>query len=600
MTKEQEREKEQNIDYESHFDNKNLSKGHPLRILGLLYRDHKKKLFLSFVFFMFKHSPVWVMPIVIANMINIAMEPETHTINDMWLNIIILLAVIIQNLPTQVLHVSYMSQAIRHVEAGLRSALIRKLQHLSISYHGELQSGKLQAKVLRDVEMIETLSKQMIIAILPALMNVIVALAVTTSRSLLVSSFFLLTIPIATALVIFFRGKIKYRNRVFRQQVETMSGKVAETVEMIPVTRAHGLENVEITKIDSELHNLRGKGYKLDMVEAFFGASNWVVFQIFAAFCLMFTAYLAFNGQIPVGDIALYQTYFMTILMSITHIITVYPQIAKGLESIYSVSEVLLSRELEEYQGKKKIDHVDGDFQFENVDFGYRNSEKHVLQNLNLTIKAGESIAFVGESGAGKSTVLNLVTGFYRPSNGGLIVDGNPMDGMDIQSYRQHIAVVPQNTILFSGSIRENITYGLVAVSEEKIQQVVDMANLNDVINDLPEGLDTKIGEHGGKLSGGQRQRISIARAIIRDPKVIILDEATSALDNVSEHNIQEAMLKLIEGRTTFMVAHRLSTIRNADRIVVMKQGACVEIGTYEELMAKQGEFYLMKKMQDF
>lgn len=178
------------------------------------------------------------------------------------------------------------------------------------------------------------------------------------------------------------------------------------------------------------------------------------------------------------------------------------------------------------------------------------------------------------------------------------MIDGVPMDELEMRSYRQQIAVVPQNTVLFSGSSRDNITYGLTDVSEADLQKVIEMANLHDVIAALPQGLDTLIGEHGGKLSGGQRQRIAIARAMIRNPQVIILDEATSALDNISEHQVQAAMRELIKGRTTFIVAHRLSTIRDADRIVVMKNGACVECGTYDELLAAKGEFYQLKQFQ--
>ncbi|WP_245712554.1 ABC transporter ATP-binding protein [Anaerobacillus alkalilacustris] len=191
-----------------------------------------------------------------------------------------------------------------------------------------------------------------------------------------------------------------------------------------------------------------------------------------------------------------------------------------------------------------------------------------------------------------------MVVGFYRPTKGRILVDGVPLDQLDMQSYRQKLAVVPQTTILFSGSISDNIIYGLVNVSEEQIQKVIEMANLYDVVSELPDGLDTLIGEHGGKLSGGQRQRIAIARALIRNPEIIILDEATSALDNHSEYKVQQAIQQLIKGRTTFIVAHRLSTIRDADRIVVMKNGSCEEVGTYEELIEKKGAFYELRKMQ--
>ncbi|WP_440897733.1 ABC transporter ATP-binding protein [Amphibacillus sp. Q70] len=583
------------LDLEKRFEESTDIKGRAFKILKMLYSGHFLRLFISFIFFLLKHSPVWILPIVTANLINFVTNPDQYDNHYVWLNIIVLIVVILQNLPSQMLHISFMSKAIRHVEAGLRSTLIRKLQHLSISYHSELQSGRLQAKVLRDVEMIEMMSKQIMLGVLPALMNIIVAIAITASRSLTVVSFYLIAIPISVILVYFFRGKLSSKNREFRQQVEEMSGQVAETVEMIPMTRAHGLEQVEINKIDSLVQNVRGKGYKLDILEAFFGATNWVSFQLFQVLCLLFTVYLAFNGSIPVGDIVLYQSYFTSILMSISAVINIYPQLARGFESIHSVSEILFAQDVQEYQGKQKIKKITGQITFESIYFHYRDTDQHVLSDFSLHVKSGESIAFVGESGAGKSTILNLITGFYRPTEGRILVDDQPMEDLNMQKYRQRLAVVPQNTILFSGTIRENITYGLAEVTEEQIKEAIEMANLTNVMDELPEGLDTKIGEHGDRMSGGQRQRVSIARAFIRNPDLIILDEATSALDNQSEQLIQQSMSQLRKGKTTFIVAHRLSTIRDVDRIVVMKKGRCVEVGSYQELIAAKGEFYRMK-----
>ena len=215
-----------------------------------------------------------------------------------------------------------------------------------------------------------------------------------------------------------------------------------------------------------------------------------------------------------------------------------------------------------------------------------------------MHVKQGETIALVGESGAGKSTVLNLVIGFHLADGGKVLLDGNDMREIDLRTYRKHLAVVPQTSILFSGTIRENITYGNEHVSDEELERVIKAANLTDLMESLPNGVDTMVGEHGGKLSGGQRQRIAIARALIRDPEVIVLDEATSALDSISEKLIQEALENLTKGRTTFIVAHRLSTIRDADKIAVLADGHCVEYGTFEELMARKGEFYRMKMIQ--
>jgi ATP-binding cassette, subfamily B, bacterial len=593
------RQGEPSFDYESQFKNNRAKQEKVFYTLYLMYKGHFKNIGLSFFFFIIKHSPVWVIPVVTANMINIASEPENHSKSELWINLAVVLVVIGQNIFSQVAHVSFLSKASRHVEAALRSTMVRRLQNLSISYHSDLRSGRLQSKVLRDVENIETLSKQFMFTFSAALTNVVVAIGVTTYKNGWVALFFILVIPVALLLVFGFKKSLQTKNRDFRTEIESMSGQVAETVTMIPVTRAHGLEDLEINKTDRTLNVLKGKGYRLDLAEALFGASGWVVFQSFQMFCLIFTALLAYNGEIMVGDIAMYQAYFTSILMSVNQIINVFPQLAKGYESVISVSEVLFSDEDAEYQGKKSLSKVDGRFDFENVHFSYKGTNKHVLNDFNLKVKPGESIAFVGESGAGKSTVLSMVVGFYRPTKGRILIDGIPFDELDMKKYRQKLAVVPQNTVLFSGTIRENIAYGLQDVPEKDIHEVVKMANLQDVINEMPDGLDTRIGEHGGKLSGGQRQRIAIARALIRNPEVILLDEATSALDNESEYRVQQAIQELIKDLTTFIVAHRLSTIRDADRIVVMKAGECVEVGTYEELMEKKGQFYQLKQRQN-
>lgn len=394
-----------------------------------------------------------------------------------------------------------------------------------------------------------------------------------------------------------FRQKIKSSNHQFRREVEAMSADVAEMVEMIPVTRAHGLEQVEIDRIENTLIHVQSKGLRSDIIHAYFGAFTNVTFRILQLVCLMFNCIMVYQGRITIGDILLYQAYFTTITGAVQNILSIYPIFSRGFEAINSIGEIMSAGDLEEYNGTKKL-KLSGSFEFKNVSFRYRKGGEHVLDNFNLKVSPGECIALVGESGAGKSTVLNLIIGFNKPETGDIFIDGVRMSEIDIHSYRNSLAVVPQNTILFSGTIRENITYGLNEYSEEDLQMVIKLANLQSVIEDLPEGLDTKLGEHGGKLSGGQRQRIAIARAMIRNPQVIILDEATSALDNVSEYKVQQAMESLMKNKTTFIVAHRLSTIRNADRIVVMKKGQCVESGTYDELMEKNGEFVKLIRLQ--
>ena len=573
------------------------NKNKPIRILLGIFKGHYYKFLLAGLCFLIKHSPVWMSPIILANIINLATEGGEQVAQKIAVNTVVLVILVLLNFPFNYFYAKLRSTATRSVEAGLRGALVRKLQLLSISFHKETQSGRLQSKIMRDVEAIETLSTQVFVSLMNISLNLGVSFIVTITKSKIVFLFFLLTVPVAALTMVTFRKKIKQRNNEFRKEMEETSARVMEMVEMIPVTRAHALEEQEIEKMEHQLNEVAEKGYKLDIIQANFGAVGWCVFQSFQALCLGFTGYMAYKGEISVGDIALYQTYFATIVNQVSNLITLLPTISKGTECITSVGEVLLAYDVEENESKEKVNRVEGGFRFENVSFAY-DEKKPVLSGFNITVKPGETVAFVGESGAGKTTLINMAIGFLNPDRGQVLLDGRDMKELNLRSYRKHLAVVPQNTILFSGTIRDNISYGLENISEEKLLDAIRAANLEDFINSLPQGLETKIGEHGGKLSGGQRQRLAIARALIRDPKVIILDEATSALDSVSEREIQNALENLMRGRTTFVVAHRLSTIRNADKIAVVADGVCKEYGTYEELMEKKGAFYELRKLQ--
>lgn len=573
-------------------------KGHPMQILLGLYKGNYHKFFLAVIFFFIKHAPVWVLPIVTANIINDITSGSPETYQNIIIQAMIMIVLVALNIPMNYMYTRYKSLATRYAETGLRRALVRKLQQLSISYHKETKSGRLQSKIMRDVEAVETLSTQMFLSILNIALNIAIALIVTINKSLVVFIFFLLTTPIAAATMVFFRNVMKKRNNEFRKEMEETSSRVMEMVELIPVTRAHALEEEEVQKMSGQLFAVAEKGYRLDVIQSLFGSVGWAIFQIFQVVCLGFTGFLAIKGTVMPGDITLYQSYFATIVSQVSSLMSLIPTIAKGIESVNSIGEVLLEDDIEQNEGKEIIKDIYGEFDFKDVTFRYNNIDRPVLHNLNLHVDKGETIALVGESGAGKSTILNLVIGFNQVNSGEVLIDGHNMKDIDLRSYRKYLAVVPQTSILFSGTIRDNITYGVDNVDEATLDEIVKAANLTDLINSLPDGLDTMVGEHGGKLSGGQRQRISIARALIRNPKVIVLDEATSALDSISEKLIQEALNNLTKDRTTFIVAHRLSTIKDADKIAVIADGHCVEYGTYDELMNLKGEFYQMKKIQ--
>ena len=575
-----------------------VGEGHTVRLLFALFRAHYWRLVRAALFYAVKSSPIWIVPLVTANAIDIAAGQRPGGVPALLTNLAFILVLLLLNIPLNYVYIREFSIARRHVEAGLRGAMVRKLQQLSIAFHKEMRSGRIQSKVMRDVEAVEGLSAQMFTTVWETVLNATIPMVVILTKNIVVFFIFLLTVPAAVLAMIPFRNKMRRRNREFRQEIETTSSDVMEMEELVAVTRAHALENLEINRMTGRIVEVAKRGYKLDVLQSFFGSVNWVIFMSFQMVCLFISSWMAFKGKITIGEISLYQTYFTSLVNRISGVIGMIPVFAKGGEALQSIGEILNCGDVENYHGKKKLPDLRGEYTFEQVGFCYEDDPRPVLRGLNLHVAAGETIALVGDSGSGKSTIVSLVVGYYRPTGGRLLIDGQDVRELDMRSYRQHIAIVPQNTILFSGSIRDNITYGCPDVSEKELRRVLDAACLTEVVAALPQGLDTQVGEHGDKLSGGQRQRIAIARALIRRPEVILFDEATSALDTVSEAAIQQAIDNLTRERTTFIVAHRLSTIRHADKIAVIREGVCVEYGTYDELMAKKGAFYTFKQLQ--
>ena len=595
-------------DYDHIFaDDGNVKKrGNKKRLFFKLLKINKGTLISTSLIYLLQSAPVWVLPLVTAEIINTITQAVTSGVGmteQTWRTFIIMvvgvLLLIIQNVPTTMWRYRLTSRMTRRTSAGVKSAVVRKLQSLSITYHKDIESGKIQSKFLKDTEAVDGLLNNLLQGIIPNLLGVIMAVIISVAKNGVISLFFLLVIPCNVGLTMAFRKKVVRSHRDYRIKTENMSAKLSNMLEMMPVTKSHGLEQTEIHSFKKSISQLAGSGIAVDKITAKFGSSSWVIGQALSLICLIFCSMLALYGQIEIGDIVLYQSMFTQISGYISALANMFPALASGAESLNSVSEIMNATDVEINIGKADIPAIEGRVEFKNVSYKYPNTDQFVVNDLSIDVKPGECIAVVGASGSGKSTIMNLIIGFLMPSKGELLIDGKSITELNLSEYRHHISVVPQNSILFSGTIRENITYGLSHYTEKDLMRVVDMANLNEFVSDLPLGLDTQIGEHGGKLSGGQKQRITIARALIRDPRILILDEATSALDNISEYHVQKAISSSIKGRTTFIVAHRLSTIRDADRIIVMEAGVAVEIGTYEQLMQKKGKFYELKALNE-
>ena len=303
-------------------------------------------------------------------------------------------------------------------------------------------------------------------------------------------------------------------------------------------------------------------------------------------------------ASITPADYVAYLMFVTTLLTSIRRIVEFAEQFQQGMSGIERFAEVMDTEpDITDSKNAVKLEDVRGDVEFADVSFHYETESKNVLTHLNLKVKAGESIALVGPSGGGKTTLCSLIPRFYEASSGAILVDGKNIKDVTMASLRDNIGVVQQDVYLFSGSVRENIAYGKDGATEEEIIEAAKLAGAHEFISSLPEGYDTYVGERGVKLSGGQKQRISIARLFLKNPPILILDEATSALDNESEKLVQESLEKLAQGRTTFTIAHRLTTIRNADRILVLTENGIEESGTHQELIAKGGLYSELYKL---
>ena len=570
----------------------------PGHTLWNLFSDQPRRVFGAMALYIIKQSPASLLPLAVGMMVDALTQGGPGAFRRVGLIAAGYFLLLLQNPLVHTWFVRLMSGALRHMQFNLRSALVERLQQLSITFYEEKQASALQTKLLRDVDAIDGLCRHLMHTGLNGVLVMVYVAVIALIKQPLLAIYFLVTVPAGVALLKLFDRRFREQYQAMRVETEQMNARVGEMLQMLPVTRAHGLESIETRSVRSVFERIRERGLQVDTLTEFFASSSWFTFMCFQLACLVFSAWLVVHHRITVGDAVMYHTYFGMLIGAVQQFLSVFPALAQGADAVRSLGEVLEAGQLELNAGKPAAPNpLRGEIIFDHVGFSYPRG-RVALTDISLRIAPGETVAFVGESGAGKSTLINLVIGFRQPTTGCIRLDGHDLRELDLRTYRRQIGVVPQTTLLFNGTLRENVTYGLELVADDVLWKILADANLADFVRSLPKGLDTPLGESGAMLSGGQRQRLAIARALVRNPGLVILDEATSALDPGSEQLVQAALLRLTKDRTTLIVAHRFSTIRHAHHIVVLRAGRIVELGTQAELMSRQGHFHRLAALQ--
>ncbi|MCF6174240.1 MAG: ABC transporter ATP-binding protein/permease [Victivallaceae bacterium] len=479
----------------------------------------------------------------------------------------------------------------------IRQRLFKHLQSLSLRFYEEYRTGKLISNVLTDVSMINLLIdtiKQLVNSVMMIIVLTVLLFFINTPMAFCA----LAILPLQCLNFIYFKRVLKKGHMHLREHMSEVSANLSETLSGIKVVKSFGMERAESRSFFSSLLPTLDMTLKINSN----GAYLWIISDILNVITQLLVIWVGVgqvsSGQITIGEFVAFYAYVGMFLNPINTISNLSASISQGLAGSSRIVKLLNTiPDIKEVEHPLKLSNIQGRVKFDNVSFGYK-SDKPVVNDFSLTIEPGQKVALVGPSGSGKSTITNLLLRFYDPDNGKITVDGKDIKRLKFDSYRQHIGIVLQESFLFSGSIRDNIAYAKKESNSEEIENAGKMANIEEFTDKFDEGYDTKVGENGTALSGGQRQRIAIARAILKDPAILILDEATSALDTVSEKLVQEALDNLMKDRTTIIIAHRLSTIKNADIIVVMDEGRIKQVGSHAELVDIPGVYHNMYEAQ--
>jgi ATP-binding cassette, subfamily B, bacterial MsbA len=478
------------------------------------------------------------------------------------------------------------------VVIDLRQKLFRHLQTLSLSFFNDNKSGELISRLTNDVSTIQGAVSISLVGFIQAIVTLIGGITIIVTRDWRLTLLVLLIIPVLMAVGAFIGRKLRRLSNAYQSELGEATGLMSETIGNQKTVKAFTREEYEIGRFDGRLETAFGLARKRVQLQSIF--VSIMTFLSFGAIVvvLWFGGQEVLNGRISPGELVSILIYMGLVAAPLGNLVSMYAEFQRAIGSAERIFKLLDEiPTVAELPNAPALPPVSGQLRFENVGFSY-DDETQVLNSLSFEVQPGQVVALVGPSGAGKTTVANLIPRFFDPDSGRITVDGWDIRSVQIKSLREQIASVLQEPALFGVSIRENITYGRLNATDAEILEAARAANALEFIERLPDGLDTVVGERGVKLSGGQRQRIAIARAILSNPRILVLDEATSSLDNESESLVQEALDRIMQNRTTIVIAHRLTTVENAAKIVVIDRGQVVEEGTHAALMAKEGLYY--------
>ncbi|HXB98005.1 MAG TPA: ABC transporter ATP-binding protein [bacterium] len=478
----------------------------------------------------------------------------------------------------------------KHVVMRLRADVVLKLQHLSISFYDSEDLGQLHSRIIQDTEKVDVMANFIVSVLMTSAVRGLGALCILWFMNWKLTALLLVVALAFWALQEFFKKKIKVRYRLWRSEFDSFSAKVQVLLHSIRLVRAFTTEERESEHMTETAVSLSHRGVVMVTYMALFNGLVELLTGVSMVVVLLGGGWLYLQGQISVGVLVAFFTTLGYVFGPLGAILNNIDQLFGGQVALGQIYELLDHPDIEPERADGLVKPLAGRVELRHVGFSYPKGQP-ALVDANVQVKPGQTVALVGASGAGKSTFVSLLLGFYRPSAGQVLIDDVPLEQYQTKGLREQMAVVAQDNVLLAGSIRSNIRYGRPEATERELEQACRIACAWDFIRELPQGMETEVGERGVKLSGGQKQRLAIARALLRDPRILILDEATSALDSLSEQSFRQALENLRADRTTFVIAHRLSTVKNADLLLVFDKGSIVERGTHQELLEKRGAY---------